>query len=120
MSATLRLRRRYRRTVGWRPRGTGARTMDETREGSGKPLFEEITNTQEQLPGARELGPGFEAGAVVASAEAAAEDDLPLAYEPKPIPPWKTLTYSSGNFGSGIFYAFNNYLQVFFLTPLGA
>lgn len=72
------------------------------------------TDANEGLEGA------FEGGGLIAPALPTAVDEGNLAYEPKPLSLGKMLTYSSGGVGNGAFVSLNNYLQVFFLTPLGA
>lgn len=71
-----------------------------------------------ELPGVGGLGPGFEGGG-------AAEPTLPHDSAPlvvgspvRPLTLRTMLLYSSGNFGSGMFYAFNNFILPLFLKPL--
>jgi Na+/melibiose symporter-like transporter len=66
------------------------------------------------------LEAAFEGGGLIAPSVPPTLDEGHLGYEPKPLSVGKTLLYSSGGFGNGTFVALNNYLQVFFLTPLGA
>lgn len=71
-----------------------------------------------ELPGVGGLGPGFEGGGV--AEPTLPPEDGPLVVGPpvRPLSLRKTLLYSSGNFGSGMFYAFNNFILPAFLKPL--
>ena len=71
------------------------------------------------LPGVGGLGPGFEGGDTVAAPIPPAGEH-PAAPEAKPLTFRKALTYSSGNFGSGVFYSFNNFILPIYLSTFGA
>lgn len=71
-----------------------------------------------ELPGVGGLGPGFEGGGEVHPAVPPAGDSASIAAEAPPLPLRKAFTYSSGNFGSGVWYAFNNFILPLFLKPL--
>ena len=84
--------------------------MDETSEGTSRPLAYEITGSLGHLPSASGLGPGFEGGGTV-------EATVPLPGEhPAGVPDservglGKALVYSSGNFGSGLYWALNSFI----------
>ncbi|HLY31280.1 MAG TPA: MFS transporter [Ktedonobacterales bacterium] len=68
-----------------------------------------------ELPGVGGLGPGYEGGG-------AAEPAIPIAgAHPTEAPPVSlrlAALYSSGNFGSGVFYGFNNFILSIFLLNL--
>ena len=73
----------------------------------------EATESPGSLPGVGGLGPGYEGGG-------AAEPALPPERD-QDIPPLslgRAALYSSGNFGSGIFYGFNNFILTIFLHAL--
>ncbi|HEX9037139.1 MAG TPA: MFS transporter [Ktedonobacterales bacterium] len=87
-------------------RGSGERVRDYQAPG--------VTETPGSLPGVGGLGPGFEGGG-------AAEPALPPSHSPVDIPrlPFRgAALYSSGNFGSGVFYGFNNFILTIFLHAL--
>jgi Na+/melibiose symporter-like transporter len=73
-----------------------------------------------ELPGVGGLGPGFEGGAVMRPPVP------PPGEHPAGVPDSANVTlksallYSSGNFGSSIFYSFNNFIQTTYLKGLGA
>ncbi len=71
------------------------------------------------LPGVGGLGPGFEGGDSVA-APVPPVGNRPAATEAAPLSLRKSLTYSSGNFGSGVFYSFNNFILPIYLKSFGA
>lgn len=71
------------------------------------------------LPGIGGLGPGFEGGDSVVAAVPPAGTH-PLAPEAKPLSLRRALTYSSGNFGAGVFYSFNNFILPIYLKTFGA
>lgn len=79
----------------------------------------EQTHIPGSLPGIGGLGPGFEGGdSVVAPAPPAGTH--PTAPDAQPLSLRKALTYSSGNFGAGVFYSFNNFILPFYLKTFGA
>src|SRR5579872_4770460 len=73
-----------------------------------------------ELPGVGGLGPGFEGGGAVMPSmpPAPAPEAVEVVPEPTPIPLGTQLVYSSGNIGSGIFFAFNNFILPAFLDAL--
>ena len=72
-----------------------------------------------QQPGVGGLGPGFEGGG------SALPEVPPAGEHPASVPETqetsigKSLVYSSGNLGSGAWYALNNFILPLFLGPLG-
>lgn len=86
---------------------------------------EEMPPTVGSEPGVGGLGPGFEGGAVVRPTvppevpEPEAPEEAPaMTVTPSRIRLTTALLFSSGNFGSGMFYAFNNFILPLFLDPL--
>lgn len=74
-----------------------------------------VTESPGSLPGVGGLGPGFEGGGAAEPAlppERGHDQDIP------PLPLGRAALYSSGNFGSGIFYGFNNFILTIFLHAL--
>jgi len=70
-------------------------------------------------PGTSGFGPGFDGGrAARPTIPLPGEHPAGIAVKPLSLP--KALLYSAGNFGAGSFYGFNNFVQSFFLIPLGA
>lgn len=71
------------------------------------------------LPSVSGFGPGFEGGGV-AEPTLPPPGEHPAGQEAKPLSLPQSLVYSAGNLGAGSFYGFNNFVQSFFLIPLGA
>lgn len=71
------------------------------------------------LPAIGGLGPGFEGGDS-AAAPVPPSGDRPAAPEAQPLSLRRALTYSSGNFGAGVFYSFNNFILPIYLRSFGA
>lgn len=74
-----------------------------------------VTESPGSLPGVGGLGPGFEGGGAAEPAlppERGHDQNIP------PLPLGRAALYSSGNFGSGIFYGFNNFILTIFLHAL--
>ncbi len=80
--------------------------------------FAEFAGAVGELPGVGGLGPGFEGGGVATPALPPPPSEAPPATEPPPISLRLATTYSSGNFGSGVFYGFNNFILPLFLQML--
>lgn len=77
----------------------------------------ETTGSLGAQPGVGGLGPGFEGeGAALPTIPPTGEH--PASAEARPVSLGKSMLYSSGNFGSGIFYAFNNFILPIFLDAL--
>jgi MFS/sugar transport protein len=71
-----------------------------------------------ELPGVGGLGPGFEGGGEVHPAVPPAGEHPAGVAEAEELPLRKSFLYGSGNFGSGVWYAFNNFILPGFLDPL--
>jgi Na+/melibiose symporter-like transporter len=71
-----------------------------------------------ELPGIGGLGPGFEGGGEVHPAVPPAGEHPAGVAEAEELPLRKSFLYGSGNFGSGVWYAFNNFILPGFLDPL--
>lgn len=93
--------------------------MSETPQEMAAPVNAMQMHEPGSLPGIGGLGPGFEGGdSVVAPLPPAG--DRPTAPEARPLSLRQALTYSSGNFGSGVFYSFNNFILPIYLSSFGA
>ncbi len=86
---------------------------------SGAAGIEGDASTLGHLPSVAGLGPGFEGGGAAEPTLPPVDENLP-APEAKRVSLLKALAYSSGNLGAGIFYSFNNFIMVLYLTNLGA
>lgn len=78
----------------------------------------EATGSLGELPGVGGLGPGFEGGGTAIPSVPPPAEIAELVPEPAPISLGKQIVYSSGNIGSGIFFAFNNFILPAFLDAL--
>jgi Na+/melibiose symporter-like transporter len=94
--------------------------MENAWESADQPLPDELTLPPAAVAGEAGLDTAFANSGLVAPSTSVTIDEGSLTYEPEPISLGKALVYSSGNAGTGIFYAFNNYMQSFFLISLGA
>ncbi|MGO8948879.1 MAG: MFS transporter [Ktedonobacterales bacterium] len=87
--------------------------------GEAHDYFSEATGSLGRQPGVGGLGPGFEGGG------SALPEVPPAGEHPASVPETqktsigKSLVYSSGNLGSGAWYALNNFVLPLFLGPLG-
>jgi len=71
-----------------------------------------------EAPGVGGLGPGFEGDGAAAPTLPPPPSGAAPVIEPPPISLRLATTYSSGNFGSGVFYGFNNFILPLFLQML--
>src|SRR5438270_10191345 len=71
-----------------------------------------------EMPGVGGLGMGFEGGGAVRPAVSPPGDHPASTPAGAEVPLAKSLLYSSGNLGSGVFYAFNNFILPIFLDAL--
>ncbi|MGE5335729.1 MAG: MFS transporter [Nitrososphaerota archaeon] len=85
------------------------------------PIAEPFHDPREpgNMPAVGGLGPGFEGGDSVA-APVPPPGSHPAASEAQPLKLRQALTYSSGNFGAGVFYSFNNFILPIYLKSFGA
>jgi MFS family permease len=93
--------------------------MDETSESASRPLIDEMTGSLGHLASPGGLGPGFEGGGTV-------EPTVPLpgehpagVAESARVGVGRALVYSSGNFGSGLYWALNSFILPILLIRLG-
>jgi maltose/moltooligosaccharide transporter len=71
-----------------------------------------------ELPGVGGLGPGFEGGGEVHPAFPPPGEQLGDVPEAEELPLHRTFLYGIGNFGSGAWFAFNNFILPLFLDAL--
>lgn len=81
-------------------------------------IIESTTGSIGELPGIGGLGPGFEGGGVAEPTLPPDGGALVVGAPPRPLSLRITFLYSSCNLGSGMFYAFNNFILPLFLKPL--
>ena len=92
--------------------------MAQNTGGAGSFDAAEATGSVGELPGVGGLGPGFEGGGVAEPTLPQEATSLVAGTPARPLSLRTMLLYSSGNFGSGMFYAFNNFILPLFLQPL--
>lgn len=93
--------------------------MSDTPRNMPGPFDAEHIHEPGSLPGVGGLGPGFEGGDSVVP-PVPPVGVRPASPEAQPLSLRRSLTYSSGNFGAGIFYSFNNFILPFYLKTFGA
>ncbi|MBF6592154.1 MAG: MFS transporter [Ktedonobacterales bacterium] len=93
--------------------------MSTDSEGASRPVSDERTGSLGRLPSTAGFGPGFEGGGTVAPIVPPAGEHPAGVPETQRVPLRKALLYSSGNFGSGVYYAFNSFIVSILLLRLG-
>lgn len=88
-------------------------------EHARRPLDEELTGSLGRLPSTAGLGPGFEGGGTVVPTVPPPGEHPAGVPDTEKVSLRKAFTYSSGNFGAGVYYALNSFILSIFLLRLG-